>query len=529
MRRFLWLAPLAMIAAFHACGGDSSGNPDGGDASMGNDSGPPSSVGESVLQRNHHATRDAQYTQSTFTSAGVATMKLDATFDGAIAGHVYGQVLYVDNIGLGTGATNWVIAVTENNQVTALDANTGGIVWQKIIGPNAASTGAGCGNVNPLGITGTPVIDAASRTMFLDAAIGTKADGSGTIKTHEIHALSIDDGTERPNFPVDAATASFQGTTFDPPVENERGALAFVNGTIYVPYGGHSGDCAQYHGWILGIPYPAGGAITAYATSIAPNTRAAGIWAPGGIASDGTNLYVSTGNTFGSNTWIGQEAIIELGAGPTFSMKATDYFAPHDWLALDNNDVDIGGSGAILIHAPSATPSNLVAALGKNGMVYLLDASNLGGIATAASGDGLFNAKVASGEIINAAATVTTSAGNTWLVAHGYNGATGVGCKKGAGDLIAMKISGSPPTASVEWCADSQTVGEPMITTSDDGGSNALVWFVGQHLNAWDVETGNQVYKGTDGVSGIRLFTSPIAAKGRIYIGADNKVYSFHP
>jgi hypothetical protein len=540
MRRLPWTVGLVPLAVFFAACGDDSTNPaDGGpDATAdspagegggdgGGDAAPPLNLGDSVLERNHHGNRDAWYVQPTFTASGIGTMARDSSFDGTISGHVYAQVLYVDNVALGAGATNWVIATTEDNEVDALDATTGAVVWQKTIGPNAASTGAGCGNVQPLGITGTPVIDIASRTMFLDAVIGTQANGSGTIKTHEIHALSIDDGSERPNFPVDASTASYQGTAFDPVVENQRAALAFVNGTAYVAYGGHAGDCGDYHGWVLGVPYPAGAAATAFATAVAGGTRAAGMWAPGGIADDGTDVYMASGNAFGASSWVGQEAIIRFHAGPSFSNQTADYFAPHNYIQLDNGDTDIGGSGPVLVTAKNATPSNLVVALGKNGYVYLLDESNLGGIASSATGDGVYNAQVASGSIINAAAWVNTSAGNTWLIAHGYNGASGVGCKTGSGDIIAMKISGSPPTASVEWCADSQTQGEPMITTSDANGSDATVWFVGQHLNGWDVETGNQVYTGSDSIAGVRRFTTPIAASGRIYIGADSKVYSF--
>jgi len=224
-----------------------------------------------------------------------------------------------------------------------------------------------------------------------------------------------------------------------------------VNNTLYVPYGGHWGDCGSYHGWVLGIPYPAGGPIKAFATSVPSGTRAAGIWAPGGIASDGTNLFVATGNTFGSNSWVGQEAIIRLQPGPSYSNQTVDYFVPHDWLDMDNGDVDIGGSGPVLV-------KNLVASLGKNGMVYLLDSANLGGIGTTTQNDGAFNAPIASGEIINAAATVTTSAGNTWLIAHGYSGANGIGCKKGSGDIIAAlkpKLVVQPwteaPNAPVSW------------------------------------------------------------------------------
>jgi hypothetical protein len=533
-------ARLLLLCAmpYAACGGGDNNNGDGGpdgtttDALGGDaDSGPQLDYGDSVLQRNHHANRDALYVQPALSPTGLTTLKLDTAFDETAVGHVYAQVLYVDNVALGKGTTNWVIATTESNQVIAMDATTGVMVWQRTIGPSAASTGAGCGNVSPIGITGTGVIDAVSRTLFIDAAIGTQANGSGTIKTHEIHALDIDNkGAERPGFPIDASKATYQSLTFDPPLQNERGALAFVNGSVYVPYGGHAGDCGHYHGWVLGVPYPAGSPLTAFATTVTNQQYAAGIWAPGGLASDGTNIYAATGNTTtGGTTWEGSEAILRFQPGPVFSDQPVDYFAPHDWLPLDTGDIDIGGSGPVLLTATNSTPANLVVALGKNGDIYLLNQSNFGGIADAQAGDGLFNLHIASGEIINAAAWATTSAGNTWLIVHGYMGATGVGCKTGGGDLIAVKISGSPPKAVVEWCTDSATQGEPMITTTDANGTNATVWFVGSNLNGWDIESGKQVYTGADTVSNVRLFTSPIAAGGRIYIGADGKVYSFKP
>src|SRR5580765_504607 len=123
MRRFLLFAAIGA-----ACGGDSNTADGGPDATTFDGPAPDSPVttpaGDSVLERNHHPTRDAQYTQPLFTPAGIATMKRDSGFDGTIAGHTYAQVLYVDNVALGKGSVNWVIAVTENNQVTALDSTT---------------------------------------------------------------------------------------------------------------------------------------------------------------------------------------------------------------------------------------------------------------------------------------------------------------------------------------------------------------------------------------------------------------------
>src|ERR1019366_7523249 len=115
-------------------------------------------------------------------------------------------------------------------------------------------------------------------------------------------------------------------------------------------------------------------------------------------------------NTFSAMGWQGGEAILRFQPGPVFSALNADYFVPHDWVALDTGDVDIGGSAPVLIDVQGATPSQLVVSLGKNGKVYLLDRQSLGGVSTTANGDGLFNLGVASGEIINAAASFCDSA-----------------------------------------------------------------------------------------------------------------------
>jgi len=106
-----------------------------------------------------------------------------------------------------------------------------------------------------------------------------------------------------------------------------------------------------------------------------------GIWGHGGVASDGTNMFVVTGNTFNTGgNWMGGEAIIRLQAGPTWTGLSTDYWAPTNWLSLDNSDTDVGGVSATVIDVPGATPSQLVLALGKDRNAYLLNRNNLGGI-----------------------------------------------------------------------------------------------------------------------------------------------------
>src|SRR6266498_3456834 len=157
-----------------------------------------------VTQEHNNLSRDGLYIDAGFTPSAAANLTRDLTFDGTISGNVYAQPLYIE------GGPNgpMIIAVTESNNVYALDANNGNIIWQRNLGP-AVTSRLPCGNINPLGITGTPVVDLASRSLFLDAMI------DGNPKKHFVYSLNVDTGATNPGWPVDLnATASFNGTTF---------------------------------------------------------------------------------------------------------------------------------------------------------------------------------------------------------------------------------------------------------------------------------------------------------------------------
>ena len=112
----------------------------------------------------------------------------------------------------------------------------------------------------------------------------------------------------------------------------------------------------------------------------APTAIGGGIWAGGGVASDGTNAFIATGNTFNTGgTWGGGEAVIRFQPGPIFTGQSSDYWAPTNWFQLDIGNRDFC-SGPLLVDVPGATPSSLIVVLGKDGNAYLLDRGNLGGI-----------------------------------------------------------------------------------------------------------------------------------------------------
>src|SRR5205823_4814106 len=127
-------------------------------------------------------------------------------------------------------ASGRLIVASENNTVAAMDATNGNTVWTRSLSAPAPLSGLPCGNIDPLGITGTPVIDEASGGLYLNAVV---RDANGI--HHRIYALSLDDGAVMPGWPIDVAEAlRGLGQSFDPRTQNQRGALAIINGTLYV-------------------------------------------------------------------------------------------------------------------------------------------------------------------------------------------------------------------------------------------------------------------------------------------------------
>ena len=161
---------------------------------------------------------------------------------------MWASPLYLQNGPNGKGV---FFAVTTGNDVFALDETTGAQVWTHNIGSSPTANGGSptCGNIHPLGIISTPVINTATTppTIYVAGAIGTTS-----IMSHQVHALSTTDGTEVSGWPVDVSNATSGSIIFDTVHQNQRSALSLVGKTLYVAYGGHIGDCGSYHGWVIG-------------------------------------------------------------------------------------------------------------------------------------------------------------------------------------------------------------------------------------------------------------------------------------
>jgi hypothetical protein len=474
-----------------------------------------------VLQYHKDAKRTGTYVDAAFTRSAAAMLSKDSSFNATVAGPTYAQPLYFEG---GPGGQDLVVTATEQNEVTALNAANGSVVWRKTLAAPVTG-GLPCGNITPLGVTGTPAIDAASRTLYVAAMTsGPK---------HQMFALSLDDGSSRPGFPVDLSMTKAGTRAFDSSQQNQRGALLILNKKVYVPYGGHFGDCGQYHGWVIGVPLDASTPPIAFATQ----AHAAGIWATGGLASDGTSVFAATGNSMSDSgglfssppTWGHGDAILRLGPDlQTISESATkDFFAAQNWSQFDQGDLDLGGSGPLLFTVPGGNPSELVIALGKSGGAYLLSRDNLGGM-----GGMLAMSMVATGSAVGGmiqAATAYSTPSGTFVAFRAVPQVSG--CGSGSGYLGALKIDTSgPPKMSVAWCAGNSGTAN-LISTTTDGTNESIVWYMsGGKLLGFNGENGMPVYTGggaSDGVGSPDKFQTPIVAKGRIFVAAGNSVLAF--
>jgi hypothetical protein len=469
--------------------------------------GNPASGAVNVTQHHNHLSRDGLYIDPAFTTANAAALMRDTNFNGAIIGDVYAQPLYIEG---GPRGRAVIIAVTESNYVFALDATSGDVVWQTNVARPVSPGSLLCGNLNPYGITGTPVVDLPSRALFLDAF--TTVVSSGAVK-HMIYSLNVDTGMLNPGWPVDVDSSAVYGTNhFASHSQGQRGALTVIGTNVYVPYGGLAGDCLPYFGWVVGVTMDDPTNVMAWATT----AQKGGIWAVGGIASDGTDPFVATGNTYGTTSWGGGEAVFRLQPNLALTAGTTNYWAATNWYSLDGQDWDIGGSGPVIVDVPGATPSNLVVALGKDGYAYLLNRTNLGGMTGP-----VLKTSVTGSSIIQAAATYRTTKGTYVVFANNNN-------------LNALLIGASnPPTITKVWSAAENGSGSPFVT-STDGTNNVVVWGIGsegdQRLHGFNGDTGATVFAGggaNELMTATRRFNTAIVARGHIYAANDNKVYAF--
>lgn len=472
--------------------------------------------GQSVLTYHGAVERSGNFVVPALTWERARNARLDPGFQPRFSGHLYAQPLYWHPPGTPAGV---LIVATEDNGVHAIDMRSGNEIWARSVGPPVALSTQPCGNIDPLGITGTPVIDEANQAIYLDAMI---SDASRP--HHRIFALSLKNGSTLSGWPVDVAEAlETRGQRFNARDQNQRGALTILDGRVYVPFGGHFGDCGDYRGWVVGIRLQNPHDIVSWST----RGRGGGIWAPGGISSDRRSLFVATGNTLGAAAWSDGEAVFRLSPDLRHDEAQQNFFAPPDWRALDGRDADLGGTNPLPLDLPSGSGSqSLVLALGKDGRAYLLDRGNLGGIG------GSLVSQFVSSRPIRTAPAAYPSADGVFVAFQGQGDRCPTPRRDNNVTILQIR-AGAPPSLATAWCGAFKGEGSPIVTTTD-GRSNPIVWILGaegdQRLHGFRGDTGEPLFNGGgpgDRMTGLRHFQGLLAVGDQLYVGADSRLYAF--
>jgi len=362
-------------------------------------------------------------------------------------------------------AAGSVLVATEQDSVYSFDAANGRLRWHNKLATPVRGGALPCGNIDPSGITSTPVVDVAKGVVY------AVAFESGI--RHLLYALSLRSGRVLWSRDVDPPGV-------DPKVEQQRGALTLAGGKVYVPYGGLYGDCGDFHGVLTAVP--TGNPAAAIASYEVP-TGEAGIWAPSGAAVDrGGDIYIATGNGSSSSFDYGN-AVIRLTPG----LAQVGFFAPADAGALNQSDLDLGSTGPILLSHSRAF------IIGKTGIGYLLSTDQLGGLGH----------PLASSQVCDRAFGGSAAAGSTVYVP----------CTDG---LAAATVSGD--TLSMDW--------RQAAATQSPIAAGPGVWALGgDQLFQLDRASGRIAFSATVGAPA--PFASPAAAGGRVFVAAADRIQAF--
>jgi hypothetical protein len=505
--------------------------------------------------------------------------KLFAT---GVDGQVYAQPLYVAGVNITTGANqgthNVVFVATEHDSLYAIDADNGTVLWQDPLlhavhggtVSSVPSADVNNGDLAPeIGVTATPVIDAGTGTLYVEAKTKeVAADGSHYI--HQLYAVNLADGSFKFGGPVVIADSvgdtyvsgptvhgtgdgSSNGTVFfDALRQLDRPALTEDDGNIYLAFASH-GDHGPYHGWVLS--YSAATLALNGVLNTTPNGSAGGIWQSGGlIAVDAQgNLYFETGNgTFDTTLNAAGmpqsgdygDSFVKVALDPTTSatnqnvngwgLKVVDYFTPFDQANLNNGDLDLGSGGLVLLpdSVGSAAHPQLLVGAGKEGRIYLIDRDNMGHFDP--------NTDHVVQETSN---TAISGSFGTPAYFNGqiyYVGGSNIGNANDVGKTFS--ISGGQMSLTPTWQGP-DSYGYPGATPSisANGTTNGIVWALDKgsnELRAYDAGGFNtELYTSAtdssrDALTGsVVKFSVPTIADGQVYVGTSDalNVYGLIP
>ena len=377
-----------------------------------------------------------------------------------------------------------VVVATENDTVYELAANTGAVLWSTHVEAPVPSGDLACGDIAPtVGITGTPVIDAARGEVFV--VTDESAGGGGA--QHYLVGLDLYTGVVLLHQPISLPGSS----QLD---QLQRPGLALDGGNVIAAFGGNDGDCGTYHGWVVSVP-EGGGAQQSFEVATAPGDHEGAVWM-GGAAPlvDGQgDIWLATGNsaiTSPGQPYDDGDGVLELSP----SLHLVQFFAPSTWASDNATDFDLGSS------APALIGNGLAFQAGKSHVGYVLSQADLGGVGHELRDVGSFCTGTVDGGPAVSGATVYEP------------------CQAG---LVAVSTS-PPDNATILWRTNTGAGGPPVV-------AGGLVWTIAPGsatLYGLDPGTGDSVESFALG-SEANHFPTPTVADGLLLAASATQVHAF--
>ncbi|MGA8087139.1 MAG: putative Ig domain-containing protein [Terracidiphilus sp.] len=501
-----------------------------------------------VTTYHNNLSRNGANTQEyALSTASVATSSFGKLYACPVDGAIYAQPLWMPNLTISSTKRNVVFVATQHDSLYAFDADNnsnpctplwhanlvdsghGGLAGETSIPSGITGAPISTGDIMPeVGVTGTPVIDPATKTIY----VVSKSWVSSNSKFYQrLHAIDLLTGNEKFSGPVTIA-ATFPGkgdggtmTTFLPGQQNQRPGLALVNGVVYIAWSSH-GDALPYYGWVIG--YNASNLSQVSVFNDAPNVMNGGIWMAGGApaADSSNNLYLLTGNaifdaanTSAPNNDYG-DAFLKLNS----NLAVVQYFSPSDQATDNSGDEDFGAGGAaVLADVPTngSNPTHFVIGGGKDGALYLLNRDKLGG-----SGDSNAWQRISTGNGIYATGAFWNS--------HFYIGGFGAALSDYVLNSATAKLSLAKTAATPVFGFPGAT---PSVSSMPDY-SNGIVWALDQTnycteqatacgpvvLHAYDATNiATELWNSSQGAGNAGgnavKFTVPTIANGKVFVG----------
>jgi uncharacterized protein (TIGR03437 family) len=482
----------------------------------------------SVLTYHNDLARTGQNLHETILSPPtVSSGHFGQVFSELLDGQVYAQPLYMPQVNIpGKGFYNVVFVVTEHDSVYAFDADRGGAPLWHVNFTNSAlgvttapAASLDCAAIAPeIGITGTPVIDPATGTLYVVAMTFEYIPEN---YVQRLHALDVTTGAEQPGSPVEiqaAVPGTGDGNTmvrFNPQLYKQRPGLLLLNGVVYTAWSSHC-DAGRYHGWVIAYDSKTLQRVAAFTDT--PDWDAGSFWQSGAAPAADTNgnIYLVSGNgTFNADRGgsdIG-ESVIKLSTGKGLSIA--DYFTPYNAVVLSEKEMDLGSSGALLLpdDTGSSEHHHLLVSGSKEGRIYVLDRDNMGHFQPDSDSQIVQSLASAIGPVFG----IPTYFNNTVYFS-------------GAGDTVkAFSITNSLLSAKpVSQTAATLPFPGSVPSISANGSANGILWTIDSsaQLHAFDASNlANELYHG--GIGSYVKFSTPTIANGRVYVGTMNSLVVF--